>query len=655
MAFDYQKDIVNSSKWNLEDWKWFFQERYNDMRAKRAPFDDQWINYETQTNAVSFYDNQWELQVNIPLEKTLKEIYMGRTDGKVNIDIIPDGQTDIEQLQPSKYAMMFFMDGNWKDTFWKEDRYLRETKSTYWSGIDYTGIRSYKDCRFQLKEWEEIQSNTDLLDKNKFEEIENETWFFFPKSIHPKDFFIDDKAYGQPDVQYADDCIMKEMVTATEFEKRYKNNKAFEKDQMDLVTYNIDELEKNKNDNSIQQRQIVLYHYFHRITKKYLIVANREQVIYNWLYLYDDGKLPFVNTQHYTNINRFWGEGIPERVAYLKAYKSEIFQDILSGAAMSSGIHLLAGNDDQIGQDWNFGGRWVNILRNTAWAEWVKQLNTSPNLWYFTTVLQLLDQQVTMDSGINPLEQFDPGTDKVGIKEIMEASKAVRNKSVDENYNIWLDEKLTMMLARIKQFAPALLKEDIEEWWEIIKTIFPKIKIDWYTVEKKWKQQVFTENLGKFGYFELKPEIVQWVWVKVVTPSTNSTLPILERQKVNEFITNLLNLAQVAELDWTGEAMKELTKFMRYDELLWWIWDAYNYDINGLKANTEKDEIAKENIKLMDQLKEVLTINPEENAEENIQNNVSSWQEVLWQLSWGEQQNWDWVQWIENNLWWTVN
>jgi hypothetical protein len=46
------------------------------MRAKRAPFDENWDDYENNQNAISFYDNNGQLNVNIPLEKTLKEIYM---------------------------------------------------------------------------------------------------------------------------------------------------------------------------------------------------------------------------------------------------------------------------------------------------------------------------------------------------------------------------------------------------------------------------------------------------------------------------------------------------------------------------------------------------------------------------------------------------
>ena len=459
MNATYSLDIANSKEWQDPDWLNFARDRLVKMRAKRSPYDSAWNEYETQTSAVSFYDNDGNLQVNVPLEKTLREIYMGRTNGKCKFDIVPDGQTDIQQLEPSKYAMNFFLDGNGKDTFWKENKSLRERKATYGSSIFFTGPRRYRDENWKIKDDADIQSGTDLLDESNFEKVVNETWFFFPQCIHPKDFFIDDGAYGQPDVQYAEDCIFKEKLTASEFNARYGDNKAFQ--NVEQVTYWNDVNPKNLNDSSIDVRRVILYHYFHRITKKYLIMANEQVLIYNGKYLYNDGKLPFVNCQHYSRDDRFWGEGIPERVQYLKVYKSEIYQDILTGAAMSSGIHLLTGNDYQIGQDWTVGGRGINIWRTTGGAEHVQPMNTSPNLGYFAQVLALLDKQVVVDTGIDPLAQVEQQADTLGQQELLEANKSVRNSSVDENYNIALDEALTMMLSRIQQFAPALLKETI--------------------------------------------------------------------------------------------------------------------------------------------------------------------------------------------------
>ena len=638
----------------------FFRDRLNKMRAKRQPYDAKWTNYETQTNAVSFYDNEGTLNVDVPLEKTLKEIYMGRTDGKIPIDIVPDGQANVEELQPSKYAMMFFMDWNQKDTFWKENRYLRECKTTYGSGIFYTGIRSYKDFRYVPKKDVTIENETDILSKSKFDKVTNETWFFFPKAIHPKDFFIDDAAYGDPDIQKADDCIMKERLTAIEFENRYGKNKAFK--NLDQVTYWTDINPRNKNDVPVDVRQIILYHYYHRITKTYLIVANEQVLIYNGLYLYNDGKLPFVNVQHYTNLNRFWGEWIPERIGYLKAYKSEIFQDILTGAAMSSGVNLLIGNDDQLGQDWSVWGRKVNLWRTTGWVENIQNVSTSPNLWYLTTVLQMIDREIATDSGINPNEQFEAPTDKLGIMEIMEANKSVRNRSVDENYNIGIDEALTMMLDRIKQFAPALLSEKVKDSdGRVIKTIFPKIRIDWFTVEKVRGQQVFTEEMGKFGYFELKPDVIQGIGVKVVTPSTNSSTPVLERAKFTEYMNNIMSFANLWMALQDPEIIQKIKDQLNPEQLMEWMNDAFGYDQQSLKANTQKDKIKAENLRKIEAIQQLLSNTPtnETNPMATGQNPAAQASSTtsganptataaLWQTTMGNQNAQVWQGWMGN-------
>lgn len=608
MHANYSLDIANSDKWSNEDWLTFTKDRLIKMRAKRAPYDNQWDEYQTQVNSISFYDNNGMLQVNVPLEKTLGETYMWRTNGKAAFDIVPDGQANVEELQPTKYAMDFFLDGNLKDNFWKENKYMRENKWQLGSGIFFTGPRSYKDLRFKIKDWVEVEDDTDLLNKSNFNKVMNETWFFFPKGIHPKDFFIDDNAYGQPDVQYADDCIYKERVTATEFNNRYAKNKAFI--NTNSISYWSDINPKNKDDRSIDIRHVVLYHYFHRITKKYIIMANESVIIYNGLYLYNDWKLPFVNVQHYSNCNRFWGEGIPERIQYLKIYKSEIFQDILQGAAMNNSINLITGNDDQIGQDWELGGRGLNLWRTAGWAERVQQVNTSINLNYFISVLDLLDKQVVSDSGINPLAQVEPSAPTLGQEELVEANKSVRNSSVDENYNIGLDDALTQMLDRVRQFAPALLKKEIKASdGTTLKTVFPMIRIDNMSIKKQNGKTVFVEDIGKYGYFELKPEIVKGIWVKITTASTNTILPILERQKVTEFMNNIVSLANVAAMDQSWESTKKVIDFLRLDELIEWMSDAYNYDANSLKANTKKDEIKKSNVDKINKLKEILTIN----------------------------------------------
>ena len=75
-----------------------------------------------------------------------------------------------------------------------------------------------------------------MQNKKNFTKIEKERWFFFPKSIHPRDFYVDDNAYGKPGIQNADDCIWKEKLSLIEFKMRYTNNSAFNKEEVEKVT-----------------------------------------------------------------------------------------------------------------------------------------------------------------------------------------------------------------------------------------------------------------------------------------------------------------------------------------------------------------------------------------------------------------------------------
>jgi len=612
-------DIVNRRDWDDAKRLSFFRERLYDMKAKRTDYNAKWDNIDNSVTWVSFYNNDWELEVIIPLEKTLIEIYEWRTKGLINYDIKADWQTDINQLQPAKYALQFFLDWHDDENFWEENKKLKSLKAKYWNWIFFTWMRSRKEYRYRVKDDAEIEDGTDILEQSNFEQYTHEDWHFFPKNIHVRDFWIDDKALWQPSIQYADDCIYKEKISLTELELRYKGKKSIDQKELDQVSYRVDPEPKNKKDQSINRYEVIIYHYYNKATKTYMIVANEQQVLYRWIYLYDDGKIPFENIQHYYDPDSFYTDGIAWRCAYLKAYKSEIFQNILTGSAMASWVNIIAWNDDQVWQDWTVWGRQLNVWRTTWGADNVKQISATPNLWFFTVVMDLIDKETAIVTWINPSEQIDATSDVLGIVEINEANKAVRTGSVDECYEIWLDNTLTMTLARIKQFAPSLLSVkkywEWEDWkkWELLKVIPIKISIKNAKIRKRKWQIVVEEDMWKYWYFDLTEDVLQWRWVKITTSSTSSVLPILERKKIDWFIANLLTLAQVAQIDQSGEAMESLKKFMRFDQILEWLTDWYEYDQENLKSNTQKDDIRHTNIDKLKKLEEMLTLNQKNN------------------------------------------
>jgi len=606
-------NIVNCEKWGDNEWLSYFKDRFMAMKSKREPFEKRFNDIEKQETLISFYDNLWNLQIRVPLEKNLIENYLWRTNWKVNFQIIPDWQTDIEELQPSIYALNFFLDWNWKETFWMENKEFRHQKRIYGTWIWYTWIRSYKDYRYNLKEWAVIESEIDIQNKENFDEIENETRFFFPKNLHIKDFYVDDRALWQTDIQKASDCIYKEKLTYLEFDIRYWNNKNII--NRNSITSGIDESPKNQNDQSVEQDEIILYHYFHKIKKIYLIISDKDVLIYRWLYLYNDWKLPFEVVQHYPVFNCMYWDWIPTRIQYLKAFKSEILQDILIGARMWNRINIINGNDDEIRGEWDVWGRGLNVWTTTWWAENVKEIKTQINLAYYSNVLQIIDDLVVQDTWDNPRAVLESGEKTLWQTEILETNRAIRQSAVDENYNIWLDNILTMMLSRIKQFASSLLSEKvIDSEWKIIKQTFPKIRIDWYEVKKEDWKTVYVENLGKYGYFELKPWVVQGLGVKVVTSSTNPIMQVIERDKIDKKIENIIKLWNLIPI--IPEIWQKLAEKIDVDDLFNALDQAYWYD-SKMKANTTKDKIKQAQNKKIIEIKNKLSLLNNQTTNEN--------------------------------------
>lgn len=57
------------------------------------------------------------------------------------------------------------------------------------------------------------------------------------------------------------------------------------------------------------------------------------------------------------------------------------------------------------------------------------------------------------------------------------------------------------------------------------------------------------------------------------------------------------------------DIMAKAKESIRIDQLVTWMNDAFGYDQQSLKANTEKDKIKEENIKKINQIKEFITNN----------------------------------------------
>lgn len=636
--FQYKSSIEDMDDLKLIE---FLDNRFSDMSSAtiRKNKELDWDKFDRQFTALSVRDQYGNLKVNLPMEQNLIDTYEGRNTGKLIFDIQPDWkQADIEELQPAKYAMEFYLEwwdnkGSW---FYEVAPRLRRGKAKYWTAFAFVWLENNKQLKFKIKDWADILSIADLENKENYEPYILDAWEFFPKDLDIRSVYVDEKALNQPDIQKAEDCFVEKMMSLDKINfVRWKSNWYRNIDKLSESTY--DEDKKNNKDHQARN-QVLIRFYYNSLSKDYIIYApDNSVIIHKSKMLYNHWKLPIESVQHYSDDNCLYGIGICEKIKYLKWFKSEIMQSILDNAAMSSWLNFVIWNSWEI-EDWNLWGNWINMWRTTVWAEQIQQLQPQINSWLIS-ILNILDDLVVQDTWENVRAIIDMQTDKVGIVEMMEENKAIRHKSVDSNWNLFLDRILTMMLSNIAQFVPTLLckTETIKQWKkEVTKIEYPYIRIkDAVVVKKKNGKMIIDkeDNYGKLWYFELKPwTLSEWLWVKIVTPSSTNILPLIKKDAITKWIDNKLKLAQLAALDQTWQMMQKLQSTINFQELNDWINDVYWFE-DKLKSKTGKDKIKDLNMKKVERIRAMLEwwVPTPEDWWQLLQNNQ---QPNVWQNTW---------------------
>ncbi len=635
--FQYKSSIEDMDDLKLIE---FLDDRFSDMSSAtiRKNKELDWDKFDRQFTALSVRDQYGNLKVNLPMEQNLIDTYEGRNAGKLIFDIQPDWkQADIEELQPAKYATEFYLEwwdnkGSW---FYEVAPRLRRGKAKYWTAFAFVWLENNKQLKFKIKDWADILSIADLENKENYEPYILDAWEFFPKDLDIRSVYVDEKALNQPDIQKAEDCFVEKMMSLDKINfVRWKSNWYRNIDKLSESTY--DEDKKNNKDHQAKN-QVLIRFYYNSLSKDYIIYApDNSVIIHRSKMLYNHWKLPIESVQHYSDDNCLYGIGICEKIRYLKWFKSEIMQSILDNAAMSSWLNFVIWNSWEI-EDWNLWGNWINMWRTTVWAEQIQQLQPQINLW-LVSILNILDDLVVQDTWENVRAIIDMQTDKVGIVEMMEENKAIRHKSVDSNWNLFLDRILTMMLSNIAQFVPTLLckTKTIKQWEkEVTKIEYPYIRIKDAVVKKKNGKMIIDkeDNYGKLWYFELKPwTLSEWLWVKIVTPSSTNILPLIKKDAITKWIDNKLKLAQLAALDQTWQMMQKLQSTINFQELNDWINDVYWFE-DKLKSKTGKDKIKDLNMKKVERIRTMLEwwVPTPEDWWQLLQNNQ---QPNVWQNTW---------------------
>lgn len=547
----YYYDII---MYEIKDKLGHFRKRLNDMRGEREPFENQWYFNQLQVEAQSYEDGD-KFYPNTKLEQAIIEMRLWGRTSDITIDVEPDQyEPNLDEAIIAKHVLYKFMH---EEEWHKQLRYWRHDKAVTGTGVFFCGISHDITCEIKRDEVKlDVQVGNGYFNNKGKKKVYNEKWYFMPQNVPLASFYVDDNAMQQPDFARAVDCIMCEFGDKEDLIAKYKNVPWVDKDALEsLMPTATGETEYGQD---VKHGQIVLYHYFNRITKDWYIVGNEKAVIYETMYEFDCEWLPFVLCQHHPRNNKLYGMGDPEVIAALKATKNATWQAIVGWTLLSSGKLLLSGNSGEFTDSMDNAARvysWeITIKEVTNSVENYKQIDTNINMSNNLNLLQLIDDEVRAATGIDVRAAFEAPEQNLGQTEIKEENKAIRLKAIDELEDLAIGAALTIALANIVKFAPVLKRStkeisfngNIKEFESEYTITIPDV-----TIKKKGKNTMVEEDMWSYGELEFTKDLIKGNnKVRVTTASTNnSKLNVIEKNKAKEMVNIIKVLSEVYGLE----------------------------------------------------------------------------------------------------------
>lgn len=600
------------------------------MEAERAPWLDEWAMDENQYEAPILVDNEGNFLPNSPLEQNLAEMEGGRRSWLIVYDVKSDAFTqDVQETEKAKYILDEFLD---REFFYKEQKKADMNCDIYWTRVFYCGLRMETEIVKELIEPTEIE---DVIwawfyDTKQYKDSIRVKYFMTPMSLSVKDLLIDDRNLRQPDFDKCEDCVMIERLSPDSFRQRYEGNKLF--DQEVVKSSQPIQSEQSEAGKNPSRGQIILYHYFNKVTKDYGINVNKNWCLYEWILFYEHGKLPFSVSQCYPNAGCIYGRWIPRKIRSEKGFKNDLYDAILKGARLSSSKIMAttwgAIDGDIVTIPWS-----MSIVEFNNWIEWTKDIDTRVDLRWLVDAFNIVWNEIRVNSWVDMNSPFQEQAPTLWQTEIIEENKALRNRDKDEWRDFWLDKALTFTLSNIKQFAPRLLawtKEIKWEDWKILKKVYerPKLTIKNVKIKKSGGSTVFEKDLGWEWYLELSPNFIQWdMSIRVTTASTqNKTLITLEKERTKEMIDNYTILSKIL---WP-----KVDSIIPIDELGEKIRQTYWYQ-QKMTPSTKLSEEKKKIYEKIEQVKALIDAGNQPFIQPQPNENIPNW-EVL-----------------QNTLWWS--
>lgn len=574
-----------------------FKDEFTDMKSWRTEYETEWDICDWQMEANTFYDEQWVLQVNPPMEQALVELAIGRKAWQINYNLESIGKKpNVQDLQVSKFSLAHYMR---TEQFHNKVKDFRYDCAVYGTGIFFTGVIINREKCYKHAEW--IASDKAYWN-TEYDEYYETTYQFTWRNVPLRDFWIS-KDWLTSRGMTASKAVMKETMCLEEFHIKFGDETIF-RNVKNVTTGQSDTSPSYGETKNLSTEEVIVYYYYDKIDKDYRIIANEDYVIFTGKMTNKNKRLPFRSKQHYTNYKCFYGIGIPRKVRYLKAYKAELLQDLLAQSKLW-GPNIIAWNqntlnDEMLNNPWE-----VNVWKFSGDISNIRTFQYQPDISKYVTMLQVIDDLVIQDTGENLRGTYEALAPQLWTVEIIENARQTRLASPDENDDTFLCEVLTDALDNITQYAYKLqTKTTMNEDWDIEEVEYPIIQVKDMRIEYEDDgSMVFVEDLGEEWFFEFREEMITWrYFVKVVTNSNVQTQKTLEKNSITQHVNNIATIAQFAPQIVQEEDIRGLFDYMKtlnnLDE---------KYDVD-----TKRDKLKKEAEEMMQNIYQSLGVLPQQ-------------------------------------------
>ena len=552
---------------------------------------------------------KWNGQVvpNLKVEEALIEASIGMQDSQLPITVEADWKTDWIQLSLAKYTLDHFI---YKEAITREIRlHMDYSRARYWTAVLFSGL--------------ELSS--------KFIADEDNEWYFNPKwdvkrieelHVKIKDVPIRQAYFDDTATRFEEcvDCIYEEYLSIDEYKLRYLDDNGKSKENFTNAEYvwtlTLSDEDRDKNTDA---DMVKLWHYYNKLYAQYIIVANERVVIYNWIASTRHWELPLVPVQFYNNPYSIYWIWIPERYATIKALNMNFYSAMIGWAWLNAGSVLFAWEGTEI--DWEiFVQPWeVNVIEMTKGsARDITPYNTNVNIEQLTNVITLMDDMGSYLTWVSIKAPYTSPAKTAFETSVMKEEQNNRLKTIYETRVNGLEQAFSIMLSNIFTFLPYQYAERmIDEKEKLGNYDRYQIPVDWYKIYKddEWNPLGIEQAKDYKDYFDLKPEIVEWargMKVRIVTPSTASTMKSLEVENITKYIqAKQLIMQMKAQLMQMQQPTEEIDRISERLNVL------FNIDKENIDIKSNEQEVREASAQLT-QLINSFNIPTQQNEQANM-------------------------------------